>query len=122
MPLSEREQKILEEIEKNLYAEDSRFARERPRRTPSPKLGRRARLGGLIFFAGFILLIAFFVTRLLIVGLLGFGGMVTGIVLLASPVSALVNATKENAEQRGRDAKNSIGEWRDEVKKRRRSR
>ena len=122
MPLSEREQKILEEIEKNLYAEDSRFARDRPRRGTGPKLGRRARLGASLFLAGFILLIAFFITRLLIVGLLGFGGMVAGIVLLASPVSALVNATKENAEQRGRDVKSSIGEWRDDVKKRRRSR
>ena len=52
MPLSDREQRILEEIEKNLYDEDPRFARATRRVTPRYNGSRRARLGALLFVIG----------------------------------------------------------------------
>ena len=75
-PLSEHEQKILEEIERNLD-EDPRFASKRA--DPA----RRLKLGIAIFVVGFGTLIAFFISRSLVVGVLAFGAMVAGIVLVA---------------------------------------
>ena len=82
MPLSEREQRILEQIEKSLYEED-------------PKLAHKARwgsstfqlkLGIASFLAGFAVLISFFVVGRLVLGVAAFGAMVAGIVLIASGV------------------------------------
>ena len=100
MPLSDREQRILEEIEKNLYEEDPRFARATRRATPRFDRSKRARLGGLLFVVGLGTLLIFFVTQLVVVGVLAFGGMVAGIVLVLGSSSALVNSGREG----GRDA------------------
>jgi hypothetical protein len=99
VPLSDREQRILEEIEKNLSEEDPRFARA-TRRAPRFDRSKRARLGGLLFVAGLGTLLLFFVTQLILVGVLAFGGMVAGIVLVLGSSSALVNSGREG----GRDA------------------
>ena len=100
MPLSDREQRILEEIEKNLYEEDPRFARATRRATPRFDRSKRARLGGLLFVAGLGTLLVFFVTQLILVGVLAFGGMVAGIVLVLGSSSTLVNSGRGG----GRDA------------------
>lgn len=100
MPLSDREQRILEEIEKNLYEEDPRFARATRRATPRFDRSKRARLGGLLFVVGLGTLLVFFVTQALLAGVLAFGGMVAGIVLVLGSSSALVNSGREG----GRDA------------------
>jgi hypothetical protein len=119
VPLSEHEQKILDEIEKNLTDEDARFAQARhPSRPTKKEFGSRARLGLTTFGIGFALLILFFVSRLLFVGLLAFVGMVAGIVLLASPVGALVDSAKENAIEKGAKVKRSVGGSNDEFRKR----
>jgi hypothetical protein len=109
-PLSEREQKILEEIERGLYDEDPLFAQGR-RARPSGSTAGRAKLGALTFVLGLTLLITFFITRLLLIGLLAFGGMVAGIVLLAGSVSAVVRPTKR-----------SVAEWEEKLRKRYRRR
>ncbi len=100
MPLSDREQRILEEIEKNLYDEDPRFARRSRRATPRFDRSKRARVGAIIFVLGLATLIAFFATQQILVGVLAFGGMVAGIVLVLGASSALVNSGREG----GRDA------------------
>lgn len=120
-PLSEREQKILEEIERGLYDEDPLFAQER-RSFPIGSGARRAKLGAITFVVGLGLLIAFFATRSVFVGLLAFGGMVTGIVLLASPVSSLVSTTKGRAGQRRETFKRSLSDWEERIRKRYRRR
>ena len=117
MPLSEREQKILDEIEKSLATEDPRFA-EPGHKRPSKAHGSRARLAALIFVGGLVLLLVFFLTRVLRVGLLAFGGMVTGIVLLASPVSALMHTTKDNAGRAGSKFKRSMADWDEDLRNR----
>jgi VIT1/CCC1 family predicted Fe2+/Mn2+ transporter len=93
VPLSEREQRILEQIEKSLYEED-------------PKLANKARwgsstfqlkLGIASFLAGFAFLIAFFIIGHVAVGVVAFGAMVAGIVLIANGVriSALEDESGE---------------------------
>ena len=77
MPLSDREQQILEEIEKNLYDEDPRFARATRRAGPRYDGSKRARLGALLFVVGLGTLLLFFVTQAILVGVLrlrGHGG------------------------------------------------
>jgi hypothetical protein len=100
VPLSDREQQILEEIEKNLYDEDPRFARATRRSRPRYDGSKRVRLGALLFVAGLGTLLLFFVTQQVLVGVLAFGGMVAGIVLVLGSSSALVNSGREG----GRDA------------------
>ena len=89
MPLSEREQKILEEIERDLYREDPSFARGV--RRPGPRLPKatRARLGVLLFVAGLGALFAFFANQWLVLGVVAFGAMVAGVVLLAGSLRTI---------------------------------
>jgi hypothetical protein len=88
VPLSDREQKILEEIERNLYEEDPKFAHQ-VRRTPKMDEIRRVKLGALLFLCGFALLIAFFISRSILIGVAAFGAMVGGIVLVAGALKGL---------------------------------
>ena len=81
MPLSEREQQILAEIEKDLSTEDPAFARNE--HAPAPE-ARGAKLGIVVIFTGVLLLIGFFVSQQLLVGVAAFAAMVGGIVMIAS--------------------------------------
>lgn len=99
-PLSEHEQKILDEIEKSLTG----------RPTSSPSAGgsptqhaRRFRLGAASSIVGFLLLIAFFVTQQVIIGVVAFGAMVVGIVVMAGAASGYMVArdgTRTSARER----------------------
>ncbi len=62
MPLSEHEQRILEEIERRLQEEDPRFADVVGRSSLHTHLSRRVRLGALAFVAGFVMLMLFAVS------------------------------------------------------------
>ena len=89
MPLSEREQKILEEIERDLYREDPSFARNVRRRPPELPRATRTRLGALLFVAGLVSLFGFFFAeQWLILGVFAFGAMVAGVVLIAGSLRA----------------------------------
>jgi hypothetical protein len=96
VPLSDREQKILQEIERDLFREDPTFARDaqRPARFSD---AAKARLGALVFLVGFLTLIAYFVVASaaksealsLVLGVAAFAGMVAGIVMFISSVRSL---------------------------------
>jgi hypothetical protein len=88
VPLSEREQKILEEIERDLYREDPGFARGR-RTGPRLPTATRARLGVVLFAAGLVSLFAFFAKQWLALGVIAFGAMVAGVVLIAGSVRTI---------------------------------
>lgn len=82
MPLSEREKRILEEIEKDLYSEDPGFARDI--RHPWWQKVRQVKVGAGLFVAGLLLLIGFFVSGgVVLLGVLAFASMVGGIVLMS---------------------------------------
>ncbi len=98
MPLSDREQKILEEIEKNLHSEDPRLAREvgGSSRTSNK---RNIKLGLLIFFLGFALLIGFFLSGVLLVGVAAFGAMVGGIVVAIGAMGSFSGTGREQKDR-----------------------
>jgi Flp pilus assembly protein TadB len=62
MPLSEHEQRILEEIEKRLQEEDPRLAEAVARSSLYAHIARRIRLGVLTFVIGFVMLLLFFLS------------------------------------------------------------
>ncbi len=86
MPLDEREQRILEEIEAQFYQEDPSFA-QTVRDTKLESFGNRhVRLAVLGLIAGLTLMLVFF-TRSLYVAFVGFilmGGSVAWIVTVAN--------------------------------------
>ncbi len=86
VPLSEREQRILDEMEKSLHQEDPVFARDDERAPGGVGAAHTARRGVLMFVAGLLVLFAFFMTKQVWIGALAFGSMVWGIVVVAGSV------------------------------------
>ena len=88
MPLSEHEQRLLEQMEKALYAEDPKFATSL-RSAPGARAARgRAALGVLGVLAGLALLIAGVATTVIALGVLGFIVMLVGSVTIYSAFGA----------------------------------
>ncbi len=116
MPLSDHEQRILDEIEKNLLQEDPGFATKDPISGAARR--RRARLGVSSFLAGMVGLLVFFSTSLVVVGVMAFAAMVLGIVLVARSVTSAPSPAgllKGSRERAGR----FLTDWEDKVKERR---
>jgi Flp pilus assembly protein TadB len=97
VPLSEREQKILEEIERDLYREDPSFARNVRTRASSIPRAARTRLGVLLFLAGLASLFVFFAKQWLLLGAIAFIAMVAGVVLVAG---SLRSAGEDRSRER----------------------
>ena len=108
MPLSEREQQILDELEKELKPSRSRL------REPSEERFRGVKLGIVVFVAGILLLVWFFVSGLLIAGVASFGAMVGGIVLGASSVRSELGRSGNAGERIAR----AVGGWDDALRRR----
>lgn len=105
MPLSDREQKILEEIEKNLHDEDPRLANEADSKRTSHT--GNIKLGIAIFFVGFALLFGFFLSGFLLVGVIAFGAMVGGIVMAAGALGGLATSGRARRDRFSQ----SFSEW-----------
>src|ERR1700709_773945 len=94
MPLSEHEQRLLEQIERALYAEDPKFASTvRGGRLRKPT--RRRRLQGVVLFVlGLVLLVlgiavhALYIGQFPVVSVVGFLVMLGGAVLAVTSVGA----------------------------------
>ncbi|MBI1377558.1 MAG: DUF3040 domain-containing protein [Frankiales bacterium] len=82
MPLSEHEQRLLEQMERALYAEDPKFASSLRSATPRAGSRRRAAVGVLGALAGVALLVTGAATSVVLVGVLGFLLMLGGTVLV----------------------------------------
>lgn len=80
MPLSEHEQRLLEQMEKALYAEDPKFATSL-RSTGGPASRSRAALGVLGILAGLGIVLAGMAMPLAALGVVGFIVMLTGAVV-----------------------------------------
>ena len=87
MPLSEHEQKILEDIERSLQKEDPRFAQQVSHHSLFSLLSRRIRLGALAFVAGFVMLMLFMVS--LWVALAGFAVMLFSALFIYNQIRRL---------------------------------
>jgi hypothetical protein len=84
MPLSEQEQRLLEEMERSLYHNDADFV--------ATVSGRRSRpnytmvvVGVLVIVLGIAALAAGVITKLAVIGILGFAIMIVGALLIFSP-------------------------------------
>ena len=85
MPLSEHEQRLLEQMERALYAEDPKFASSLRGRDPRSSFRRRAVLSGAGFLVGVVLLMTGLVAKVIPVSVLGF------LLMLASAVFAVTS-------------------------------
>ncbi len=85
MPLSEHEQRVLEQMEQALYAEDPRFASNLKSTGHATAARRRAVVGTLLAIAGLALVILGVVLQQIWLGGLGFGAMVLGGVWVFAP-------------------------------------
>ena len=82
MPLSEHEQRLLDQIERTLYQEDPKFASTVRQTDLRTHMKRRMRRAGLVLALGFMIMISGLVISQPLVGVLGFVVMV-GALLLA---------------------------------------
>lgn len=115
MPLSEREQQILDELEKDLHPGS------RPARAPTAE-GERFRglkLGIVVFVAGMLLLVWFFVSGLIVAGVASFACMVGGIVMGASSLRAELGNQNGSAGER---IARAVSSWDDALRRRYRDR
>jgi hypothetical protein len=101
VPLSDSEQRILEEIEKNLYADDPAFARGVKRKAPRFAEFRQIRLGVVTLLCGIGLLLWFFFSPNLILGVLAFGAMVAGIVFAMRSLWGIAISGRTRRRQSG---------------------
>lgn len=109
MPLSEQEQRLLEEMERSLYQNDADFVATVSGRRGRPNYTRIV-LGSLLAIAGVATLVAGVIVQLPIVGVIGFGLMLGGVLLVLAPGKAAAgeppagSAPRPSAPQRQRSS------------------
>lgn len=84
MPLSEQEQRLLEEMERSLYQNDSDFVARVTRRQGRPTY-TSITLGVLIALAGVAVVIVGLVVKAPLIGILGFVVMLAGVLFAIRP-------------------------------------
>ncbi|MCX6457895.1 MAG: DUF3040 domain-containing protein [Actinobacteria bacterium] len=109
MALSDREQKLLEQMEKALYAEDPKFASSLRRSglTIAPGERRHVILGLLSLVAGLALVFGSVVSKMVIVGIPGFLLVLTGFVFIARGLQEPVAAATPTPSKVRNRSKNS---------------
>ena len=110
MPLSEHEQRLLEQMERALYAEDPKFASSLRSAGPRPGSRRRAAVGVLMALVGVGLLITGAATSIVVVGVIGFLAMLFGTFLVittlrAQPETAAAQNAKPAAKAQAKQPK-----------------
>ena len=109
MALSDREQKLLEQMEKALYAEDPKFASSLRRSglTIAPGERRHVILGLFSLVAGLALVFGSVVSKMVIVGIPGFLLVLTGFVFIARGLQEPVAAATPTPTKVRNRSKNS---------------
>lgn len=82
MPLSDHEQRLLEQMERALYAEDPKFADSLRKSHRAAVDRRQAVLGTGVAIIGLAVLIIGMISQLIPLGVLGFLGMLAGAVMV----------------------------------------
>ena len=108
MPLNEREEKILEEIERNLYAEDPKLAQTVAKTSLTARTRRRGRFAVVGFVAGLIIMLGTFTTLWYLAGV--------GFILMVVSGATLVIGSR--ATSSGRPGPSSIVDWMDDLRQR----
>jgi hypothetical protein len=116
MPLSEEEQRILQEMEQKLYEHDRAFANRVSTTTPRHQANRSGRGSIAAFIAGFVLLIVAFRSSLLL-GSLGF------LIMLFAALAFVHHAGQAGSARLGGAMRaHGVGEEWSEMRRRLRSR
>lgn len=92
MPLSEHEQRLLEQMERALYAEDPKFASSLRGRDPRSNFRRRMVLAGFGLIVGVVLLMTGLVTKVILVSVVGFLVMLAAAFFAVSSYRGLSSA------------------------------
>ncbi len=100
MPLSEHEQRILDEIEQRLAEEDPRLVEQVARTSLYTHLARRIRWASLAFLGGFVMLMLFSIA--LWVAGVGFGVMLVSALLVYRYLKQLGRDQVRAIQQSGR--------------------
>jgi hypothetical protein len=108
MPLNEREERILEEIERNLYAEDPKLAQTVAKTSLGARTRRRQRLAVVGFVAGLIIMLGTFTRMGYLAG--------AGFILMVVSGATIVIGYRARAEARSGQA--SILGWVDDIRQR----
>jgi len=95
MPLSEQEQRLLEEMERNLYQNDADFVATVGTRRGAPNY-RTIVIGVLLGVAGIATLVTGVIIRQPLVGVLGFAIMFAGVLLAVAPPRRLTAVPSSN--------------------------
>jgi Protein of unknown function (DUF3040) len=117
VPLSDSEQRILEEIEKNLYADDPAFARGVKRKAPRFAEFHRLKLGIATMLAGVGLLLWFLLSGNLIFGVLAFAAMVGGVFVMRSTWRLAVPSRRRRPGLRERTT-TAVRQWEERFRNR----
>jgi len=96
MPLSEQEQRLLEEMERSLYHNDADFVASVGVSRLRPNY-RSITLGVLLAVVGIVALIGGVALQLLWLGIVGFAVMFTGAVLALSPGKAMKGMPRQSS-------------------------
>lgn len=102
MPLSDEEQRVLDEIERQLYESDPNLAHNVRTRRQSGDAARRVRWAVLAVVAGLSIVVAGFRTSVFI-GLLGFAIMFSGMVMVHQSVRELAGQRSADWARRMRE-------------------
>ena len=78
MPLSDNEQRLLEQMERALYAEDPKFASTMRGAARRSRSARRVMIGVAALLVGLVLLVVGVAQQVVILGVLGFLSMLAG--------------------------------------------
>ena len=97
MPLDDREQRILEEIERRFYQEDPRLAESVRDARLATSSTRNLRWALLAFVAGAVLMFGFFTTQTL-VALVGFAAMVAAVAWMIAILRRRAGVTASSPE------------------------
>lgn len=109
MPLSEHEQRLLDQLEQQLHEEDPKFAHALST-APSRALStRNIVIGVLIGIAGLLVLLGGVATHLIVLGILGFVVMGAGVYVSISRPKFAAAAESVNKTGRGAGAKQKSG-------------
>ncbi|MFZ4895303.1 DUF3040 domain-containing protein [Plantibacter sp. Mn2098] len=106
MPLSEQEQRLLDEMERHLYRSDAEFVSKVSSGKGKPSY-RGIALGSLIAVVGAIGLVLGVVIQQPVVGVIGFAVMLTGVLVATKPTRAPLEAPKPHSATAGASAKQS---------------
>jgi hypothetical protein len=105
MPLSEHEQRLLEEMERSLYQNDADFVAKVGGKRARPAY-RSIVLGVLVAVAGVMVLVTGVFVQQPIVGLLGFVVMFAGVLLAIAPGKRIAVDPDAPAQTRGKPVRN----------------